>query len=80
MKQNQSSLQVILDTAPWGLGGYKLTDEEGNEFYGYGFYRPENPNDFFPDSESCTEKEIEAHRLACENWNKSDKNNNCSEL
>lgn len=33
---------------------------------GYGFYRPANPNNFFPDPESCSEEEIANHKAACE--------------
>lgn len=38
--------------------------------FGYGFYRPANPNDFSPDHESCSPKEIAAHRAACEAYDK----------
>jgi hypothetical protein len=34
----------------------------------YGFARPENPHDFFPDFESCSEAEIEAHKAAKAEW------------
>lgn len=37
---------------------------------GYGYSRPANPNDFFPDAECCTPEEIEAHRAACEAFDK----------
>ena len=33
---------------------------------GYGFFRPENPHDFFPDPESCTADEIANHKAACD--------------
>jgi len=33
---------------------------------GYGFYRPANPNNFWPDPESCSEEEIANHKAACE--------------
>lgn len=33
---------------------------------GYGYARPENPHDFSPDAECCTEEEIAAHKAACE--------------
>ena len=61
---------VHLLTAPWGIGSYKYIDEEGEWQYGYGFYRPENPHHFSPDQESCRPKEIEAHKAACEAWDK----------
>lgn len=37
---------------------------------GYGFYRPENPHDFHPDEECCSEEEIAAHKAACEAYDK----------
>ena len=30
----------------------------------------DNPNDFIPDADSCTEKEITAHKKACELYGK----------
>lgn len=36
---------------------------------GYGFFRPDNPHDFTPDSDS-TPEQLEAHRLACEAYDK----------
>ena len=52
----------------WGIGMYST---QGNgEVDGYGFYRPENPNNFFPDFECCQDWEIENHKLACELYNK----------
>ena len=56
--------------SPWGIGSYMYIDENGREQSGYGFARPENPNDFFPDYECCSEKEIAAHQSACEEWNR----------
>jgi hypothetical protein len=35
----------------------------------YGFFCGGNPNHFRPDPDSCTEKEIEAHKAACAAWN-----------
>ena len=40
------------------------------EISGYGFARPENPHNFFPDHESCSEEEISNHKAACEAWDK----------
>jgi hypothetical protein len=37
---------------------------------GYGYYRPANPHDFQPDHECCSEKEIAAHKAACEAYDK----------
>lgn len=36
----------------------------------YGFPCVEDPNDFEPDHESCSPKEIAAHKLACETFGK----------
>jgi len=36
---------------------------------GYGYFLGGNPNNFFPDAEMCSEKEIESHRRACELYN-----------
>lgn len=44
--------------------------EQAGVINGYGFYRPENPNDFFPDHESCTDEEAQAHKAACEAHNR----------
>jgi hypothetical protein len=38
----------------------------------YGFPCVSNPNDFSPDVQSCTEKELSAHRKACETWGTDD--------
>ena len=35
---------------------------------GYGFYRPDNPHNFFPDPACCNQKEISAHSKACEDY------------
>ena len=49
--------------------------EVGNDafsqaFGGYGYYRPDNPHNFFPDPECCTEKEIANHSAACEAYDR----------
>lgn len=36
----------------------------------YGFPCVEDPRDFSPDVESCSPAEIEAHRIACQNYGK----------
>jgi hypothetical protein len=43
-----------------------VEEMQGQGSMGYGFYRPENPNDFTPDADLCTEEEIANHRAACE--------------
>lgn len=44
--------------------------EAAGSISGYGFHRPENPNDFFPDPEGSSAEEIAAHKAACEAWNR----------
>lgn len=66
----QEQVRIHILTAPWGIGSYRYKDDEGREDMGYGFYRPENPNDFFPDYECCSESEVAAHKAACEDWDK----------
>lgn len=52
----------------WGIGMYST---KGNgEADGYGFMRTANPNNFWPDYESCEEWEIANHRAACEKYDK----------
>lgn len=53
----------------FGIGSYRYKID-GKEEMGYGFYRPENPNDFFPDYECCSPEEIDTHKTACDEWNK----------
>lgn len=36
----------------------------------YGFPCVSDPNDFIPDTESCSPAELEAHRIACANYGK----------
>ena len=54
------------------LRGSRRWIEEGGSISGYGFYRPENPHNFFPDHESCSEEEIANHKAACEAWDRGD--------
>lgn len=51
----------------WGIGAYRYFDVETNKWVeGYGIgVRPDNPHDFTPDYEFCTEAEIDAWRAAC---------------
>jgi hypothetical protein len=53
----------------WGIGMYSTKPVFDGECDGYGFYRPANPNNFFPDYESCEPWEIANHKLACELYN-----------
>ncbi len=36
--------------------------------YGYGFFCGGDPTKFHPDEESCSEQELENHKLACKLW------------
>lgn len=63
---------IFICGSPWGIGTYRYLDGKGEEQVEYGYYNGENPNNFFPDLECCTEKEIAAHKAACEEWNKND--------
>jgi hypothetical protein len=46
--------------------------EQSGAIDGYGFYRPENPHNFFPDHESCSDEEVANHKAACEAWDRGD--------
>lgn len=46
--------------------------ERAGTIDGYGFYRPENPHNFSPDPESCSDEEMANHRAACEAWDRGD--------
>lgn len=50
----------------------KLRDyvDTKSQEYGYGFYRPDNPHDFTPDADQCSDDEIAAHKAACEAYDK----------
>lgn len=63
-------IEVILCGHSWGIGTYKYKNEEGQDDYGYGLYRPENPNDFTPDMECCSPEEIKAWETDLAAWNK----------
>ena len=39
---------------------------------GYGGFKGGNPNDFSPDSQCCSPKEIQSWRDACKKWNDGD--------
>jgi len=54
------------ENGSWGIGMYS-TKGDGNAD-GYGFYRPENPNNFWPDYECCEPWEIENHKLAIKKY------------
>ena len=61
----------IVCSAPWGIGTYRIPEEFREQGYGdtgYGFMKTDNPHDFWPDHESCTEAEIAAHKEACDVW------------
>lgn len=39
-----------------------------NASQGYGFAKPENPHNYWPDIESCSPEEIAAHSQACSDY------------
>lgn len=63
----------------WGIGMYSTKKVFDGECDGYGFYRPKNPNHFFPDYECCEPWEIENHKLACELYDKGELNDQALE-
>jgi hypothetical protein len=67
---DENKIHVHVCGNGWGIGSYVYIDEEGEEQFGYGFFRPENPHDFSPDPQCCREEEIEAHKKACEEWDR----------
>ena len=40
---------------------------------GYGYYKPDNPHNFWPDIECCTPEEIANHSAACEAYDKGER-------
>lgn len=68
----QGPVQSPLEAAVDALNFAKHFLRENATTQGYGFYRPANPHDFFPDSESCTADEIANHKAACEAWDRGD--------
>lgn len=64
----KDTAHIHILSAPWGIGTYRLRFEDGTEDMQYGFYRTENPHDFYPDHECCSEKEIANHKAACDWW------------
>ena len=46
--------------------------EQGGTIDGYGYHRPENPHNFHPDPESCSDEEVANHKAACEAWDRGD--------
>lgn len=64
-----SEVHVHICGHSWGIGIYNYKDENGETQRGYGLFRPENPNDFTPDYECCTEEEIQAWKADCLKWN-----------
>lgn len=59
---NEHLLNLIRAARPWV--------EQAGTISGYGFYRPENPHDFHPDPESCSDEEMNNHKAACEAWDR----------
>ena len=46
--------------------------EQAGTIDGYGYHRPENPHNFHPDPESCSDEEVANHKAACEAWDRGD--------
>ena len=49
-----------------------LTKMKTRTEYGYGFFCGGDPRKFFPDGESCTEKEMANHAAACKLWDEAE--------
>lgn len=63
--------KVFICGSPWGIGGYRIWNEELGEYqWMYGLYRPENPHDFEPDYENCLASEINCWMRDLEAWDK----------
>ena len=43
---------------------------------GYGYYKPDNPHNFWPDIDCCTPEEIANHSAACEAYDKGERISN----
>lgn len=65
-ERENAALQERLAEAERALRHVRNIANESGTNQGYGFYRPANPHDFFPDHESSTPEEIAAHKAACE--------------
>ena len=72
---SKETIKVFACGNSWGIGTYRYIEEDGTEQMGYGFYRPKNPYDFFPDHECCTPSEIAAHKEACKIYDEKEKEN-----
>lgn len=70
MEENKTDRRVVAvagsDPMREALLAARTVIEAESQDIGYGFYHPENPYDFHPDAESCSEDEIAAHAAACE--------------
>lgn len=69
---DDGKLIAIRCGSSWGIGGYYHCHDESCECGGYGVYgfppREMNPENFTPDEESCTEKEIASWEEALAAW------------
>lgn len=60
---------IACGTCGWGIGTYTYKNEDGKDDTGYGFpWSGMNPNDFYPDSECCSDEEIASWEKAKQDW------------
>jgi len=72
IRDEQGQVIAIACGSPWGIGGYYHCHDsacfcEGREVYGFPPSEM-NPEDFTPDEDSCTPKELAAHAEALAVW------------
>lgn len=71
MNEEDKPVFIVACGHSWGIGTYRVPEEFRQEFgeFGYGIgVRPENPHDFWPDVEACSQEELAAHAEACRAW------------
>lgn len=54
-----------MDTQGWGIG---VNTDDNGEYISYGHPEGNDPNNFHPDYEVCSEDEIKNHRKALTKW------------
>jgi len=69
LSKKEECIHVRVCGSSWGIGAYDTGDAEFGVIYGFP-PTSMNPHKFWPDRECCSEKEIEAHRAACAEWDK----------
>lgn len=58
-------MSIIVCGSLWGVG---VTVDNDGQLISYGFPVTENPNNFIPDHECCSDEEMSAHKKACEEY------------